>query len=284
MQENFAMLNHWAALERHMFVIKFLRFWVPRLSHAAILDNCTGIMRNVFWTTTCSWKITVYNLPQCKDFGIFISGFETWYFRDSKEREMKKESLNTPTQSPHFKNWSGLLNQTGGTYSHGGMMVYPRIAVTAWNLVKFLDSMESQSWKIDFRTESCVRTADPRVTMLWIKEVEIAKSIDELVTSRSITGQPKFLGVDMLDAMIASALKTLLGTQSNFRKRVSVEEQRAQNCERFLWIRQIANLSYGYFRATGAYEAIKSLADLFTVSLQYDDVQDFRCKMGIMHY
>ena len=60
--------------------------------------------------------------------------------------------------------------------------------------------------------------------MLWIKEVEIAKSMDELVTSRLITGQPNFPDFDVLDAMIASALKKLLNTQSNFRKRVSVEE------------------------------------------------------------
>ena len=54
--------------------------------------------------------------------------------------------------------------------------------------------------------------------MLWIKEVESAKSIDELVASRSITGQPNFPDFDMLDAMIASALKKHLNTQSNFRK------------------------------------------------------------------
>ena len=46
--------------------------------------------------------------------------------------------------------------------------------------------------------------------MLWIKEVEVAKSIDELVTSRSITGQHNFPDFDMLAAMIASALKRLL--------------------------------------------------------------------------
>ena len=69
--------------------------------------------------------------------------------------------------------------------------------------------------------------------MLWIKEVEIAKSIDELVTSRSIAGQHNFPDFDMLDAMIASALKKLLNTQSKFPKRVSVEEQRAQNSDRF---------------------------------------------------
>ena len=32
---------------------------------------------------------------------------------------------------------------------------------------------------------------------------------------------------------------------------------------------------YEYFRATGAYEAVQGLADLFTLSLQNDDVQDF---------
>ena len=59
--------------------------------------------------------------------------------------------------------------------------------------------------------------------MLWIKEVESAKSIDELVTSRSITGKPIFLDFDVLDAMIASALKKHLNTQSNFqKKKVSV--------------------------------------------------------------
>ena len=69
--------------------------------------------------------------------------------------------------------------------------------------------------------------------MLGIKGVEIAALIDELVTSRSITWQPNLRDFDMLDAMIASALKKHLNTQSNFRKRVSVEEQRAQNSDRF---------------------------------------------------
>ena len=88
--------------------------------------------------------------------------------------------------------------------------------------------------------------------MLWIKEVEVAKSIDELVTSRSITGQTNFPYFDMPDAMIASALKKLMNTQSTFRKRVSVEEQRAQNSDRFLRGKQIAYMIFEYFRATEA--------------------------------
>ena len=73
--------------------------------------------------------------------------------------------------------------------------------------------------------------------MLWIKEVEITKSVDAFVRSRWITGQHNFLDFDMLDAMIASALK-LLNTQSKFPKRVTVEEHRAQKDDRFLRGRQ----------------------------------------------
>ena len=109
--------------------------------------------------------------------------------------------------------------------------------------------------------------AVPQIAMIWIKEVENVKSIDELLTSRSIAGQQFFSDFDVLDAMITSALKKLRNTQSSFRKRASVEEQRAQKLDRFLRGRQIAYMIYQYFRATGAYEAVQGLADLFTLSL-----------------
>ena len=192
-----------------------------------------------------------------------------------KERERKRDSLNALNQSPHFHGRSGMLNHIGGTYSHGGMMNYPTIPLSEWNLGKVPDSMEFQSWKCNFRPEDCSRTADPQVTMFWIKEVEIATSIDELVTSRSNTGQPNFPDFNVLDAMIVSALKKLLHTQSNFRQRVSVEQQRAPNSDRFLRGRQISHMIYEHFRATGAYEAAQGVADLFTMRLQNDDVQDF---------
>ena len=63
------------------------------------------------------------------------------------------------------------------------MMDSARVLIMEWNLGEFPDTMEFQSWKINFRTEVCLRTVDPQVTVLWIKEVEIGKSIDELVTS-----------------------------------------------------------------------------------------------------
>ena len=125
--------------------------------------------------------------------------------------------------------------------------------------------MEFQSWKLNFRTVVCMPTAEPQVTMLWIKEVEVAESVDEIVTSRSITGQHNFPDFDMLDSMIASALKKLINTQSTFRKRASVEEQRVQNSDRFLRGRQIAYMIYEFFCATGAFETVQGLAQTRSV-------------------
>ena len=84
-----------------------------------------------------------------------------------------------------------------------------------------------------------------------------------------------FFDYDMLDAMIASALERLLGTHVHFRKIVSVEEQHAQKYDRFFRGKQIAYMIYEHFRATGAYEAVQGLSDLFSIRLQNDDVQDF---------
>ena len=100
--------------------------------------------------------------------------------------------------------------------------------------------------------------------MHWIKEVEIAKSTDDLMTSQSITGRRDFPDCKMLDAKIASALKKLLPSV-HFRKRVSVEEQRAQKDDRILRGRQIAYMINEHFRATGACEAVQGLSDLFNI-------------------
>ena len=119
--------------------------------------------------------------------------------------------------------------------------------------------------------------------MHWIKEVEIAKSIDKLMTSRSIVERNDFPDYDMLHAMIASALKRLPDKHVRFRKRVCVEEQRAQKYDRSSRGRQIAHMIYEHFRATGAYEAVQ-LSDLFSIRLQNDDVQDFDVRWVKLYY
>ena len=78
----------------------------------------------------------------------------------------------------------------------------------------------------------------------------------------------------MLDARIASALNKII-ENSHFKKMVSLEEQKAQKEDRFLRGRQNAYTIYDYFRVTGAHDIVLDYADLFTISLCNDNVQEF---------
>ena len=82
---------------------------------------------------------------------------------------------------------------------------------------------------------------------------------------------------EVLDARIASALNKIIHN-SHFKRRISLEEQNAQKQDRFLRGRQIAYLIYEYFRVTGAHDSVENYADLFTISLRNDDIQEFDSK------
>ena len=97
--------------------------------------------------------------------------------------------------------------------------------------------------------------------------------VDDLKSPRSIEGK-KFPNFEMLDARIASALDKII-QNSQFKKKVCLEEQKAQKDDRFLRGRQIAYMIFDYFRVTGAHDTVLDYADLFSVSLRNDDVQDF---------
>ena len=91
--------------------------------------------------------------------------------------------------------------------------------------------------------------------MLWIKEVEMVESVDDLKSSCSVRGirMPNF---EVLDAKIASALNRII----QFKRKVSLEEQKAQKEDRFLRGRQIAYRIYEYFRVTGANDSVENYA------------------------
>ena len=144
------------------------------------------------------------------------------------EKEVTREPQDFSKVFPGFQRGSGVFEHTGGTYPHGVVLDYPRFVVSEMHLGKFPDSMEFQCWNVNLKTEGCSETVDPFLTMQWIKEVEIAKSIGELLTSRSIVGRTDYPDHDMLDAMIASALQKLFDSHVHFRQNLSVEEQRAQ--------------------------------------------------------
>ena len=59
---------------------------------------------------------------------------------------------------------------------------------------------------------------------------------------------------------------------------------KAQKEDRFLRGRQIAYLIYEYFRVTGANDSVENYADLFTVVLLNDDIQEFDSKWTKFYY
>ena len=92
--------------------------------------------------------------------------------------------------------------------------------------------------------------------------MELVDSVDDFKSSSSTRGisMPNF---EVLDARIASALNKIIHN-SHFKRKISLEEQKAQKQDRFLRGRQIAFLIYEYFRVTEANDSVENCADLFT--------------------
>ena len=105
--------------------------------------------------------------------------------------------------------------------------------------------------------------------------------MDELRTSSSIRGI-SMQNDEVLDARIASALNKIIHN-SHFKRRISLEEQKAQKQDCFLRGRQIAYLIYEYFRVTGANDSVENYADQFTIALRNDDIPEFGSKNIIVY-
>ena len=121
-----------------------------------------------------------------------------------------------------------------------------RLQISDLHFDKFTTPATFACWKIRFKTEVCTCSQFPTEAMQWIEEVEMVDSVDDLRSSSSIRGisMPNF---EVLDARIASAVNKIIHN-SQFKKRISLEEQKAQKEDRFLRGRQIAYLFYEYFR------------------------------------
>ena len=110
---------------------------------------------------------------------------------------------------------------------------------------KFLTQATFACWNTRFKTEVCTCSQFPTEAVHWIKEVEMVDSVGDLKSSCSGEGihMPNF---EVLDARIASALNRIIHN-SHFKRKVSLEEQKAQKEDRFLRGRQIAYLIHEYF-------------------------------------
>ena len=191
---------------------------------------------------------------------------------EKSEREEQDQDLRCQS-GPSAKN-SVILS--GGDYSKNYGADQQRLQILDLHIDKFPTPATLACWKMRFKTEVCTCSQFPTEAMQWMKEVEMVDSVDDLKSSCSIKGTqtPDF---EVLDARIASALNKIIHN-SNFKRRISLEEQKAQKQDRFLRGRQIAYMIYEYFRVTGSHDSVENYTDLFTIVLRNDDIQEFDSK------
>ena len=84
-----------------------------------------------------------------------------------------------------------------------------RLQISDLHFDKFPTPATFACGKIRFKTEVCICSQFPTEAMLWIKEVEMVESVDDLKSSCSVRGirMPDF---KVLDAKIASALNRII--------------------------------------------------------------------------
>ena len=151
-----------------------------------------------------------------------------------------------------------------------------RLQMSDLHFDKFTTPATFACWKMRFKTEVCICSQFLTEALLWIKEVLMVDSVDDVKSSCSVRGirMPDF---EALNAKIASAQNRIIHN-SHFKRRVSLEEQKAQKQDSFLRGIQIAYLIYDYFRVTGTNDSVEKYTDLSTVALRNDDIQEFDSK------
>ena len=250
-----------------------LRFWI-----AAWYTEWYGYYRKRFWTTTCSRRTILYDLPQFTEFGIILSGIERPDITETARREsgMKRASVNTSIQSLHFQGSSGMLNHTGGTYSHrgyDGLSEKSFYGMESWKISWLcgISKLEGQLQNWGPSTNS--RSSGPYA--LDQGSWDCPNQLTNLWHRDRLQGSTIFLISICLMRWLRQPWRSFSTRSQISENRVNVEEQRAQKHDRFLRGRQIACMIYQYFRATGAYDAAQGLSYLFAICLPNDDVQDF---------
>ena len=260
-----------------------------RFSHLfKILVECQAVLwecraakmgRQVFGTHMVYWETFLSN-PTASSSAPFPQGFNPWISNVSEHTSphVMSESK-TPAQDQRCQSGPSARNScvpSEGKFSKDYGADQQRLQISDPHFDKFPTPATFACWKMRFKTEVCTCSQFPTEAMQWIKEVELVDSVDNLKSSCSVRGirMPDF---EVLDARIASALNRIIHN-SHFKRRVGLEEQKAQKQDRFLRGRQIPYLIYEYFRVTGAIDSVENYADLFTIALRNDDIQEFDSK------
>ena len=231
----------------------------------------------------CIWDThgisgNVFATPHASSSAPYPQELNPWETTIEEPRHMSTgEKSERPEQNRDLRCQSGPSAKdsvifSGGDSSKNYGADQQRLQISDLHFDKFPTPATFACWKIRFKTEVCICSQFPTEAMQWIKEVELVDSVDDLRSSSSVRGilMPDF---EVLDARIASALNKIIHN-SQFKRRISLEEQKDQKEDRFLRGRQIAHLIYDHFRVTGTHDSVENYTDLFTIVLRNDDMQE----------
>ena len=129
-----------------------------------------------------------------------------------------------------------------GRFSKNYRADQQRLQISDPHFDKCPTSAKFACWRIRFKTEVCTCSQFPTGAVLRIKEVKMVEPVDDLKSSCSIR-RIRMLDFQVLDAKIASALNRIIHN-TQCKRKVSVEEQKAQKQDRFPRGRQIAYVIY----------------------------------------
>ena len=123
-------------------------------------------------------------------------GSETPFIRDDKQN---RGTIAMPTFARRPSTMSSTIPVE---FLQNSMVGQHRQQISEPQFDKFPGPQSFLVWKIRFKNQVTTCSDFPSETMLWIKEVEMVDSLEELKSSRSVCGK-KFPNFEMLDAKIA---------------------------------------------------------------------------------
>ena len=230
---------------RHSFVSPSRREGPPSIWHTR------GITGNVFANPVAS-----SSAPYPQELNQWNSSIEKPLHSSTVEKsERQKQEEDQRCQSGPSRKNSVIFS--GGDSSKNYGADQQRLQISDLHFDKFPTPATFACWKIRFKAEVCTCSHFSTEAMQWIKEVEMVDSVDDFKSSSSTRGI-RMPNCEVLDARIASALNKIIHN-SHFKRRISLEEQKAQKQDRFLRGRQIAYLIFTNTSESLDYHRLKTM-------------------------
>ena len=203
-----------------------------------------------------------FSNPDASSSAPYPQELHQWNSSEEPLQSSTVENSERPEQNQDLRCQSGPSAKDSVIFSGGDSLKnyvadQERLQILDLHFDKFPTPATFACWKIRFKTGVCTCSQFPTEAMQWIKEVEMVDSVDELRSSSSIRCIP-MPNFEVLDARIASAMNKIIHN-SHFKRRISLEEPKALEQDRFLRGRQIAYLIYDYFRVTGSQRFCREL-------------------------